>query len=67
LLHRDTTSGTHWDNTIGANISGAAVESAWNNYINALRVYAYPPIFILITDAVKQGYVSFQKQRVEVF
>ena len=38
ITYRDTTSGTHWDNTVGANISGPQAEAAWNNYINTLSV-----------------------------
>jgi hypothetical protein len=33
-----TTSGTHWDNVNGAGIEGTAALSAWNNYINELKV-----------------------------
>lgn len=38
ISYKDTTSGTHWDNTKGANIEGEAALSAWNNYINASSV-----------------------------
>jgi hypothetical protein len=38
ITYRDTTSGTHWDNTVGANISGPQAEAAWNNYINPSSV-----------------------------
>jgi hypothetical protein len=38
ITYRDTTSGTHWDNTVGANIDGPAAEAAWNNYISTSNI-----------------------------
>ena len=38
VTYKETTSGTHWDNVNGAGIEGAAVLSAWNNYINVSKV-----------------------------
>lgn len=60
MTYKETTSGTHWGNDIGAGISGEAALLAWNNYINASKVslecQLYHNLATQVFYAVKQSH-----------